>query len=57
MFKDKMEISLWAREMMAWGIYMGITSGDNNYLYPTDTGTRAVVATIFQRFIEKMENK
>ena len=55
-FTDKNEISKWARTTMSWAVDSGIIVGKyKNKLSPTDTATRAEVATMLKRFLERTE--
>ena len=55
-FADADSIHDWAREAMAWAVSQGILTGkDGKRLDPQGTATRAEVATILQRFVEKTE--
>ena len=53
-FTDGTSTSPWAQQAMSWAVGEGLLSGRGvNMLYPTGTATRAEVATILMRFIEK----
>ena len=53
-FADGTSTSPWAQQAMSWAVGEGLLSGRGvNMLYPTGTATRAEVATILMRFIEK----
>lgn len=53
-YADSGQISAWAEEAMNWAVNTGILSGDNNgELNPRGEATRAEVAIILQRFIER----
>lgn len=53
-FADVRSVSDWAKDAMAWAVANGILTGkDGNRLDPQGTATRAEVATILQRFVEK----
>lgn len=54
-FKDGGDVSAWASDAMEWAISIGLLSGDNNgALNPGNDASRAEVATILMRFIQKM---
>ncbi|MGI5936045.1 MAG: S-layer homology domain-containing protein [Oscillospiraceae bacterium] len=56
-FTDAGKISAYAREAMKWAYAMGLISGrTGTTLVPAGTATRAEVATIIQRFDEKVIN-
>ena len=51
---DYQKSSAWAQTAMAWAYNTGLIQGDeNNLLNPQGTATRAEVATILQRYLEK----
>lgn len=53
-FTDETNISDWARENVSWGVGVGLISGKGNgILDPRGNATRAEVAAILQRFLEK----
>lgn len=53
-FTDGNKVSSWAKKPMEWAIGSGLINGyGNQILAPTNTATRAQLATILQRFIEK----
>lgn len=53
-FVDSQSVSDWARDAMTWAVELGIINGkDGQRLDPQGTATRAEVATILQRFVEK----
>ena len=53
-FTDGDSVSDWAKEAMAWAVELGVISGkDGQRLDPQGTATRAEVAAILQRFMEK----
>ena len=57
-FTDKENISDWAREAIRWVISCGIMNGrENNLFDPKGIATRAEVAVMLHRFIEKQELK
>lgn len=54
-FADGKNVSSWATEAMGWAVNQGILTGkDDGRLDPQGTATRAEVATILQRFVEKI---
>lgn len=54
-FSDSGSVSTWAKDAMSFAVKNGIMSGkDNNKLDPKATATRAEVAAIMQRTIEKL---
>lgn len=53
-FTDASSVSDWAVEAMQWAVGMGLMEGNNNQLSPTAPATRAQVATLLMRFIEKL---
>lgn len=53
-FADGAKVSDWAKDAMTWAVSQGILTGkDGQRLAPQGTATRAEVATILQRFVEK----
>ncbi len=53
-FTDKDSVSAWAQEAMKWAVGNGIINGrENNLLDPQGTATRAEIAAMLHRFIEK----
>ena len=52
-FSDSAAVSGWAQEAMQWAVGSGIINGDNNALKPAGDATRAEVAMMLMRFIEK----
>ena len=53
-FADGAKVSDWAKDAMTWAVSQGILTGkDGQRLDPQGTATRAEVATILQRFVEK----
>ena len=53
-FTDKDSVSAWAQEAMKWAVGNGIINGkENNILDPKGTATRAEIAAMLHRFIEK----
>lgn len=54
-FPDGQTVSGWAREAMSWAVGAGLLQGRNNgALDPAGTATRAEVATILQRFSQRL---
>lgn len=53
-FTDADSISAWAEDAMKWAVGAGIITGDGASLNPKDSASRAEVAAMLQRFIEKM---
>lgn len=54
-FSDSSSVSIWAKDAMSFAVKNGIMSGKgNNKLDPKATATRAEVAAIMQRTIEKL---
>lgn len=57
-FTDQDAISAYAKEPMAWAVGMGLISGmGDGTVAPTGNATRAQVATILMRYLEKTETK
>lgn len=55
-FADKQNVSSWAYDAITWAVDNGLISGKvNNILDPSGNATRAEVATILQRFNEKLK--
>ncbi len=55
-FTDRENVSDWAQEAMKWAVSSGIINGgENNLLDPKGTATRAEIAAMLHRFIEKQE--
>ena len=53
-FTDKDSVSAWAQEAMKWAVGNGVINGrENNLLDPQGTATRAEIAAMLHRFIEK----
>lgn len=48
------EISDWAVDAMAWAVDTGLIQGDEMGLNPTGSATRAEIATILTRFVERV---
>lgn len=53
MFSDTQDISDWAVDAMAWATENGILTGDNGRALPGNYATRAQVAAILIRFVER----
>lgn len=55
-FKDVSKVSSWAKDAMGWAVGEGIISGTGqNLLSPAGTATRAQIATVLMRFVQKKE--
>lgn len=55
-FTDRSDVSGWAQEAMTWAVSRGIINDrGNNLLDPKGAATRAEVAVMLHRFIEKYE--
>lgn len=53
-YADAGRVSSWARDAMAWAVANGVVTGfTDNTLRPQATATRAQMAVMLQRFIEK----
>lgn len=55
-FPDAGKVSAFAEESMSWAVAVGIISGDNSSLNPQGISSRAVAATMLQRFQTKQPN-
>ncbi len=55
-FRDKASVSGFAEKEMKWAVGAGLIKGDNEKLNPQGTTSRAVCATIIQRFMEAYSN-
>ena len=53
-FPDSAKVSGYAKEALAWAVSEGIINGDDGYLKPQGTATRAQVAAVLQRYIENV---
>ncbi|MCQ2456261.1 MAG: phage tail tip lysozyme [Clostridia bacterium] len=58
-FADADEVPEWAADAMTWAVANGLIAGEGSrdgslWLKPDDVATRAQVAIIFQRFLEKI---
>lgn len=57
-FTDKSDLSAWAQEAMKWAVGNGILNGrENNLLDPKGAATRAEIAAMLHRFVEKYGRK
>ena len=60
-YPDGGSVSDWATEAVGWavaeGLIAGVKTGSVNYLKPRGNATRAQVATIMMRFVEKQETE
>ena len=57
-FEDAQEVSSWAREGMSWALREGIVTGrGQGILAPGDSASRAEVAAMLCRFLEKVQIK
>ena len=58
-FADTGRVSAWAKEAMQWAVAVGVINGskesDAVYLLPTEGATRAQVATMLMRYLEKID--
>lgn len=52
-YPDMGSVSSWAKQAMAWAVENGLISGVDGALAPQGEATRAQVATILMRFVEK----
>ena len=52
-YPDMGSVSNWAKQAMAWAVENGLISGVDGALAPQGEATRAQVATILMRFVEK----
>lgn len=54
-FVDKDQVSDYAKDALAWAVEQGIINGrDGNVLVPKDQATRAEVAAIISRYLDKL---
>ena len=53
-FSDADKVSGYASEAMQWAVAEGLLQGSNGKLNPQGSATRAQVATILMRFMEKI---
>lgn len=56
-FSDADKVSGYASEAMQWAVAEGLLQGSNGKLNPQGSATRAQVATILMRFMEKSQNE
>lgn len=56
-FSDADKVSGYAAEAMQWAVAEGLLQGSNGKLNPQGSATRAQVATILMRFMEKSQNE
>ena len=54
-FSDADKVSGYAAEAMQWAVAEGLLQGSNGKLNPQGSATRAQVATILMRFMQKYE--
>ncbi len=52
-YTDAGSVSSWAQDAIQWAVSLGIISGDGTGLNPEGNATRAQIAVMLQRFIEK----
>lgn len=53
-FTDKENISIWAKEAVAWGTGLGLVTGRNDGSFaPKESATRGEIAVIFDRYLSK----
>ncbi len=52
-YADGSKVSSWAESAMQWAVAEGLVQGSDNQLTPAAPATRAQVATILMRFLEK----
>ncbi len=53
-FPDAAAVSTWASDALSWTVAEGVIGGSDGKLLPTDSATRAQVATILMRYIENV---
>lgn len=54
-FADASSVNVWAQDAMKWAVSTGLVKGTgDNALSPKDGATRAMVATLFMRYVELM---
>lgn len=53
-FHDQASVSPWASDAMSWAVDKGLLHGNENYLYPGNSITRAEVAVMLYNFNEMM---
>ena len=54
-FPDSGKVSSWAKDAMRWAVAEQIINGSDGYLLPQGNATRAQVAALLMRFINKIE--
>ncbi|MDD6643669.1 MAG: S-layer homology domain-containing protein [Firmicutes bacterium] len=54
-FPDSGKVSSWAKDAMRWAVAEKIINGSDGYLLPRGNATRAQVAALLMRFINKIE--
>lgn len=54
-FKDDASIPIWARDAIYVGSEIGLVSGDNGYVLPNESMSRAEAAAFLNRFIRYMQ--
>ena len=54
-YPDASSVSAWAKDAVKWAVGAGIITGDGGRINPQGKVSRAVCATIIQRFCEKYE--
>lgn len=52
-FADAASVSAYAKDAMNWAVDQGIVNGSNNQLKPTASATRAELATMIARYMQK----
>ena len=52
-FPDGSKVESWAKDAVQWTVAEGIIGGSDGKLLPQGSATRAQVATILMRYIEK----
>lgn len=55
-FSDASKVSAYADKYMKWAVAEGLIKGSNGYLNPKNNATRAEIAVILKRFVEKYES-
>ncbi|MDR0889414.1 MAG: 5'-nucleotidase C-terminal domain-containing protein [Oscillospiraceae bacterium] len=59
-FADDSQVSAYAVSAMQWataeGLILGVSEGNQQYLLPSDSATRAQLATVFMRFAQSIAN-
>lgn len=54
-FKDSSKVASWAKTAMAQAIEMGVVTGQNGLLKPTQPATKAEAAVMLMRLFEQSE--